>query len=588
MEHYYTDERNAQIVIYLLKANNIKKVIASPGGTNVTFVASIQQDPFFEIYSCIDERSAAYMACGLSAESGEPVVLSCTGATASRNYVPGLTEAYYRKLPILAITSSQVESHLENLHPQAIDRRVIQNDIARKSVNIPIVKDCDDEIFCEVQMNRAIHSLKKNGRGPVHVNLETNYSDNYSIKILPKCRVINYVSYESDFPKLPEGRIGIYMGSHSVWTAEEIKSIDLFCQRYNAVVFCDHTSNYTGKYGIHFSLIGSQKQYTSKFSKLDLMIHIGEISGDYFSHCIKANQVWRCSLDGEIRDYFKCTTCVFDMSEKYFFTKYIELNYSDIQESSNYISELKNEYNKLYEKIPDLPFSNLYCAKVLANYIPGNSVVHFGILNSLRSWDMFELPNTVTCYSNVGGFGIDGGVSSLIGAGLNNQQQLHFGIFGDLLFFYDLNSIGNYNINNNIRILLINNGLGVEFKKYDGVGDVLGDDTNKFIAAEGHYGKKSPLLVKHYAEDLGFKYLSASNKEEFNRNIKEFVDENISNKSIIFEVFTNEKDENEAFKIIQNLEKDVSDIMKKKMKQGIRNMLGNENIKKIKGVLGKD
>lgn len=587
MEHYYTDERNAQIVIYLLKANNIRKVIASPGGTNVTFVASIQQDPFFEIYSCIDERSAAYMACGLSAESGEPVVLSCTGATASRNYVPGLTEAYYRKLPILAITSSQVESHLENLHPQAIDRRVIQNDIAKKSVNIPIVKDYDDEIFCEVQMNRAIHSLKKNGGGPVHVNLETNYSDNYSVKVLPKCRVINYVTYESDFPKLPEGRIGIYIGSHSVWTSEEIKSIDSFCQRYNAVVFCDHTSNYTGEYGIHFSLIGSQKQYTSKFSTLDLMIHIGEISGDYFSHCIVANQVWRCSLDGEIRDYFKHTTCVFEMSEKYFFTKYTELNYSHTKENNNYISELKNEYKKIYDKIPDLPFSNLYCAKVLSQYIPNKSVIHFGILNSLRSWNMFELPDTVTCFSNVGGFGIDGGVSSLLGAGLNNHKQLHFGVFGDLLFFYDMNSIGNYNINNNIRILLINNGLGVEFKKYDGVGDVLGSDTNKYIAAEGHYGKKSAFLVKHYAEDLGFKYLCASNKEEFQTHIKEFVTESISNKSIIFEVFTNEMDENEAFKIIQNLEIDGSEIIKNKMKQGLKNMLGTENIKKIKNVLGR-
>ena len=84
---YYTVERNVQIVIALLKANGIKRVIASPGTTNMTFVGSIQQDPFFEIYSSVDERSAAYLACGMAAETGEPVVLSCTGATASRNYM---------------------------------------------------------------------------------------------------------------------------------------------------------------------------------------------------------------------------------------------------------------------------------------------------------------------------------------------------------------------------------------------------------------------------------------------------------------------------------------------------------------------
>ena len=110
MDFHYTSERNVQIVLALLKANNIKKVVASPGATNESIVASMQYDPYFEMYSCVDERSAAYMACGLAAESGEIVVLSCTGATSSRNYLPGLTEAYYRKLPILAITSSMPTS----------------------------------------------------------------------------------------------------------------------------------------------------------------------------------------------------------------------------------------------------------------------------------------------------------------------------------------------------------------------------------------------------------------------------------------------------------------------------------------------
>ena len=107
MAKYYTDERTAQVVLALLKEHGIRKVIASPGTTNMALVGSMQSDPYFEMYSSVDERSAAYMACGLAAESGEPVVISCTGATASRNYLPGLTEAYYRKLPVFAITSMQ-------------------------------------------------------------------------------------------------------------------------------------------------------------------------------------------------------------------------------------------------------------------------------------------------------------------------------------------------------------------------------------------------------------------------------------------------------------------------------------------------
>ena len=173
MEKYYTSERNAQIVIALLKANNIRKIIASPGATNITFVASIQQDPYFEIYSSVDERSAAYMACGLAAESGEPVVLSCTGATASRNYLPGLTEAFYRKLPVLAITSTQYEGRVGHHIPQVIDRSRPLNDIVHVSVSLPAVRDEEEAWSCEINANKAILALKHRGGGPAHINLAT-------------------------------------------------------------------------------------------------------------------------------------------------------------------------------------------------------------------------------------------------------------------------------------------------------------------------------------------------------------------------------------------------------------------------------
>lgn len=42
----YTSERNNQIVIKLLKYHKIKKMVISPGATNVSLVASIQNDPF--------------------------------------------------------------------------------------------------------------------------------------------------------------------------------------------------------------------------------------------------------------------------------------------------------------------------------------------------------------------------------------------------------------------------------------------------------------------------------------------------------------------------------------------------------------
>ena len=101
----------------------------------------MQSDPFFEIYSAPEERSGAYMACGMAAEGGEPVVLSCTGATASRNYMPALTEAFYRKLPILTVTSSRRNAYIGHNCDQVTDRTVLPNDVAKISVQMPIVLD---------------------------------------------------------------------------------------------------------------------------------------------------------------------------------------------------------------------------------------------------------------------------------------------------------------------------------------------------------------------------------------------------------------------------------------------------------------
>ena len=41
MNGRYTNERNIQMVIALMKAHNIHKVVASPGTTNITFLKSI-------------------------------------------------------------------------------------------------------------------------------------------------------------------------------------------------------------------------------------------------------------------------------------------------------------------------------------------------------------------------------------------------------------------------------------------------------------------------------------------------------------------------------------------------------------------
>lgn len=128
-------------------------------------------------------------------------MLSCTGATASRNYIPGLTEAFYRKLPIIAITATQASGRIGGYTPQVIDRTQIQHDIAVYSTTIRTIKDDEDESEAEVKANKAMYYLRKYGGGPVHINLETQYASDFSIKSLPSCRVIRFYDTEDEAAK---------------------------------------------------------------------------------------------------------------------------------------------------------------------------------------------------------------------------------------------------------------------------------------------------------------------------------------------------------------------------------------------------
>lgn len=572
----YSIEKGVQIIIAVLKANNIKKVVVSPGTTNISLVVSMVNDGGFEMYSAVDERGAAYIACGIASESGEPVVITCTGATASRNYYPALTEAYHRKLPILAVTASQDFARSGNLSPQFTDRTIQPKDSVKLSVQIPIIKDDIDEYDATIKINKAVLELFRHGGGPAHINLASRYLNDFSVTDISHIRVIRRYTYGDKYPEFPEKkRIAVIVGSHKPFDDGLTESLDLFCSTHNAIVIVDHSSHYWGKYRVLPTISTCQEQYRTDLLDVDLFIHIGEEHGDYYTESFPkhAKEVWRVSEDGEIRDPFMKLSKIFEMKEKDFFDHYAK---SKKQEPANhtYYDALTNELNCIYQLIPELPFSNIWIAQQIIPRFPNDADLELGLSNTMRSWTFFDFPQNTYVLANTGCRGIDGAIPTLLGMALAKKDKLHFAVMGDLTFFYSFNVLGNRHLGTNIRILLINNGCGEEFNIYSNRAYQIynGDHEriNGFIAAGGHSGAKSKTLVKHYAEDLGMKYLTASDKEEFLRLLPEFLDVNNREQSMVFEVFTDIEEENTALKMIRNLKTDSSVSLKAK----IKNLLG--------------
>ncbi|WP_455139456.1 thiamine pyrophosphate-binding protein [Thermophilibacter sp.] len=577
----YTNEENVRMLVALLKQFGIKRIVASPGTTNITFVASVQGDSFFEVISSVDERSAAYIACGMAAESGEPVVLSCTGATASRNYTPGLTEAFYRKLPILAVTSMQHPGRIGQYVPQVLDRSTPMADVCVKHVRVTVPHSDEDVWACNLMLNEALLALTRDGGGPVHIDLQTEYSRDFSTRPLPRYREIRRYTVEDSLPTINAQRIAIVVGAHMPFSADLTEAIEGFCGRYDAVVLCDQTSNYRGNHRVLAALVTNQDASLPDIARPDLLIYIGSVSGA--SLHIYPSEVWRVNPDGEIRDCYRKQTAVFEMSERFFFAHYAGVDAARSDATKKSLQQWNKVYKEIVAAIPELPFSNLWIAQHTAPRLPDNSVLHLGILNSLRAWNMFETPESVACYANTGGFGIDGVLSTTLGASLASPEKLFFCVLGDLAFFYDLNVLGNRHLCSNIRILLVNNGRGTEFRNYVHPAAQFGDEADAFMAAAGHFGDKSRTLVKNFASDLGFKYLSASGKEEYLECLPQFISPENREKPMVLEVFTDSQNESDALEAISSIAHDS----KGAAKQLVKKALGQKGVDMAKKILGR-
>ena len=97
----YSNLKSVQYLVAMLKENKIKNIVVSPGNSHNAIVRSIEEDRFFKTFNIVDERSAAFFACGIIQQSNEPVAIICTAGTAATNYLTGVTEASRRRLPLI-------------------------------------------------------------------------------------------------------------------------------------------------------------------------------------------------------------------------------------------------------------------------------------------------------------------------------------------------------------------------------------------------------------------------------------------------------------------------------------------------------
>ena len=573
----YSSVKNVQILISLLKQHNIKYFVNSPGSRNTPLVHSIENDPDFTCFSIVDERSAAFFALGLSEALDEPVCVTCTAATATCNYAPAMKEAYERNIQLVALTADRERYELFQMKEQLINQVNMYNEFVKYAIDVPEVKNLDDELYANRIINEALLELNHNGKGPIQINYSVIDWGNFSVKEIPKQRLISRIEKEEinseELKKTLENknRIIFYIGMDISKNDELNKLLNIIEKQYNCVVLCDNYSNISGKYFINASVLG-ECITRNEIDKMipDLVITIGTVFysplRNFFTSKKYNFEHWHIAIDGVINDAFKKLTTVFECLPTDF-----------LEEIQNESGNNNYQYYELWKKRIDnvqynnLGFTNFSVIREFCNKVPENSIVHASVLNAIRISNYFGFKNSVKCYANVGADGIDGALSTFIGEA-NSTDKLSFLLIGDLSFLYDLNSI-DYIDKNNMRILVINNYAGAEFYKNFGLKMI--PTLDKHVAARHHTKIKNAILSKK------IKYLKAENQEELNDGLKKLVGK--SDEPIILEVFTDANTDASTLKKfwsdnrIENSQEKIKKILKR--------VLSKEQIEKLKRIL---
>lgn len=536
------DFARCKMLVTLLRDYGIKHVVLSSGSRNVNLVRLFEANSCFKTYQVIDERSAGFYALGLALESNETVALCCTSGTAASNYLTAVTEAFYQGIPLVVITADRYPYLLGQNEDQTIPQVGMYGSVCKKSVTLPINPGFLGDWEARRLISEALLEVDHNGKGPVHINvpiqsIERAKPDEAVLKLDKSFRHLSRVCLSDPDDKWRirvsrlknMKRILVVYGQNNTFLDDEEKALlEEFVDKYKCVVITDHLSNLNSDKCIMSLPIlrgMSQAEFEETLAP-DIVITFGgkRMLNDPITPKLRGMKKsyihWRVAEDGRIADTFRRLTNVYECSQRYFLSYFVK-NAGNFENSDEYIKAWKSAEKK-YPMRTTVQYSQLYAIEHTVKNIPQDSIFHIGIGNTIMFANRFKLNPNVKVFCNMGTNGIDGSASTYMGH-VAITDKLAFLLIGDLSFFYDINSVWNKQLKKNIRIMMFNNS---------GAG-LLAHHQSPAITHRHH------TQAQAWVEMLGFKYLSARNKEEFDENLKVFVEDN-SESPIFFEVFTDE------------------------------------------------
>ena len=541
----YPSIDSAQTILLNCELHGIQNVVISPGSRNSPLAFGFASNSKFNCFSIIDERSAGFFALGISQQTKKPTVLLCTSGSALLNYAPSVSEAFFSQIPLIIISADRPKHKIgigdsqTIFQEQVFGKNILESKALMQDVNHntdELLKSNTQKILKKNSTDRSIIKLQndiqtsndkiiKNSFSkclgslkPIHINVPFeeplyNFQEKPTVSIsslLKKTPEKKSSTIEKEYRLEQFKKIIVLIGStdKSLMSKKLLEKISL---NKNIVVLKETLSNihhpsFFGKIDQIIAPIELQNERDKLFKELqpDLLITIG---GMVVSKKIKTflrnfspKKHFHVGLN-DAKDTFYCGVKHIKAQAENFFInslpkKPINSDYHDKWAS------ISNNRNKLHVlEMKKIPFCDLKVFSVLNSKIPNNYNVQVSNSSPIRYFQLFDQNITCPMFCNRGTSGIDGSLSTAVGASWVSKHPTLF-VTGDLSFFYDSNGLFNNYVRKDFRIIVINNSGGGIFKILPGYSKEKTHET--FIETRHNYNSKE--LAKMY----GFKYSHVS------------------------------------------------------------------------------
>lgn len=544
-------------VIQSLKKLGFHNIVISPGLRNAPLINAAVEDGL-KIYSAIDERSAGYLALGLSKGTKTPTILLCTSGTAALNYLPSTAEAFKSNIPLIIVTSDRPHYLIKANSNQTIEQLASFKPFTEKQLEIS-ADTFDKEIKSISTFFNHLTSIQK----PVQINIHLeepldNRKANISIeKEVSLDLTINkkQVDWTNPLPQLEINEalkksknplLIIGSGSYSKYEIDLIKKLKV-------PKTIDITSGIKSQVTLDDYLVPSfDHPEVRKFydkNKVDLVIKLGQyvVTKHLTSLTTSANCIIfeeNISNNQEVAINQKEDRHIIDR-------KLIIDQLIKYQDNSNNIDFLVHQSNLWYEvsqKKRALIDSESLSFPYISKYFLDSNVKNASIILSnstiVRSFDYYipknYYPMTSSYYYNRGVSGIEGFLSMTQGISESTKKPTILFI-GDISFLYDLNSLYLISKNKPIAIFLLNNNSGGIFNS---IPIELDKDTLGLMTT------KHQTDFQKLTEAFGIRHQFIKTKKEYEKAVKEL---NSLDHTTIFECIIKDDVSSKLFKKLQTL-----------------------------------